>query len=158
MRHSRYREDNRERCHRCWKPTQLVKFTPVDYAELLGLYLGDGHIVRMRRTLRFRLFLDSKYPGIIESAHELLARCFPENAVGRQLAHGGSMTVLSLYSSHLPCLFPQHGPGMKHQREIVLERWQREQVGLAPWAFVRGLIRSDGCSFVNRTGPYEYLR
>ena len=25
------------------------------------------------------------------------------------------------------------------------------------WAFVRGMIWSDGCAFVNRTGPYEYL-
>ena len=28
---------------------------------------------------------------------------------------------------------------------------------LAPWAFLRGCIRSDGCAFINRTGPYEYL-
>ena len=27
----------------------------------------------------------------------------------------------------------------------------------APWALLRGLIRSDGCVFVNRTGRYEYL-
>jgi hypothetical protein len=26
-----------------------------------------------------------------------------------------------------------------------------------PWAFNRGCIRTDGCSFSNRTGPYEYL-
>ena len=27
----------------------------------------------------------------------------------------------------------------------------------APWALLRGLIRSDGCTFVNRTGRYEYV-
>jgi hypothetical protein len=27
----------------------------------------------------------------------------------------------------------------------------------APWSFLRGCIRSDGCVFINRTGPYEYL-
>jgi hypothetical protein len=32
----------------------------------------------------------------------------------------------------------------------------------APWAFIRGCIRSDGCAFINRTDihreqPYEYL-
>jgi hypothetical protein len=27
----------------------------------------------------------------------------------------------------------------------------------APWRFLRGCIRSDGCVFVNRTGPYDYL-
>jgi hypothetical protein len=30
-------------------------------------------------------------------------------------------------------------------------------VAAAPWAFLRGCIRSDGCVFVNRTGRYEYL-
>ena len=30
-------------------------------------------------------------------------------------------------------------------------------VDAAPWAFLRGCIRSDGCVFVNRTGRYEYL-
>jgi hypothetical protein len=54
-------------------------------------------------------------------------------------------------------LFPQHGPGKKHERPIELEPWQYALVGAAPWAFVRGCIRSDGCSFVNRTGRYAYL-
>ncbi len=67
------------------------------------------------------------------------------------------MTVLSVHSSHLPCVLPQHGPGMKHTRPIRLEAWQDMLVERAPWHFLQGLIRSDGCSFVNRTGPYEYL-
>ena len=56
-----------------------------------------------------------------------------------------------------PCLFPQHGPGKKHHRRIVLEAWQQTIVESAPWAFLRGCIRSDGCVFINRTGRYEYL-
>jgi hypothetical protein len=67
------------------------------------------------------------------------------------------MTVLTVHSRHLACLFPQHGAGMKHERRIVLEPWQRPIVDEAPWHLLKGLIRSDGCSFVNRTGPYEYL-
>jgi len=27
----------------------------------------------------------------------------------------------------------------------------------APWRLLRGLIRSDGCVFINRTGRCEYL-
>jgi Homeodomain-like domain-containing protein len=38
-----------------------------------------------------------------------------------------------------------------------LEDWQQELIDQAPWAFLRGCIRSDGCAFINRTGPYEYL-
>lgn len=67
------------------------------------------------------------------------------------------MTVLVVHSTHLQCLFPQHGPGMKHARQIRLEDWQDSILEQAPWQFLKGCIRSDGCSFINRTGPYEYL-
>jgi hypothetical protein len=59
-------------------------------------------------------------------------------------------------------LFPQHGPGLKHKRRIILEPWQQSIVAEQPWAFVRASIRTDGCAFINRTDihrpePYEYL-
>ena len=127
------------------------------YAELLGLYLGDGHITQMARADRLRLFLDAKYPNIVDESEALLRRCFPENRVGRVVAEEGRMVVLWAYSLHLTCLFPQHGAGKKHDRPVVLEPWQNALVDAAPWAFLRGCIRSDGCVFVNRTGRYEYL-
>ena len=46
--------------------------------------------------------------------------------------------------------FPQHGPGRKHERRIVLEPWQQEIVGRHPGEFARGLIHSDGCRTINR--------
>jgi hypothetical protein len=104
-----------------------------------------------------RLFLDARYSTVVEETAALLGRCFPGNRVGRLSRHGGSMVVLWIYHSHLTCLFPQHGAGKKHDRPIVLEPWQDELVAAAPWAFLRGCIRSDGCVYVNRTGPYEYL-
>lgn len=48
-----------------------------------------------------------------------------------------------------PCLFPQHGPGKKHDRRIILEPWQQEIVDAHPWEFIRGLIHSDGCRIIN---------
>jgi hypothetical protein len=132
-------------------------FTDADYAELLGLYLGDGHIVRTGRSDRFRLFLDTRYSGIVSEARALLERCFPDASVGLGQSTKGTTTILSLYCTHLACLFPQHAPGRKHERLIELEGWQRAIVELQPWPFLRGLIRSDGCVFVNRTGPYEYV-
>jgi hypothetical protein len=59
-------------------------------------------------------------------------------------------------------LFPQHAPGVKHRRSVRLEGWQLELVESAPFGFLRGCIRSDGCVFINRTDvhrakPYEYL-
>ena len=61
-----------------------------------------------------------------------------------------------LVQAALPTV-PQHGDGPKHGRRIALETWQMRQLEQAPWSFLRGCIRSDGCVFVNRTGPYSYL-
>ncbi len=82
---------------------------------------------------------------------------FAGHHVGRVLADGGSTVVLLVHSTHLTCLFPQHGAGKKHDRPILLEDWQQSLVDAAPWSFLRGCIRSDGCVFINRTGRYEYL-
>jgi intein/homing endonuclease len=148
----------RPTCPRCWRPAlRPIRFTEADYSELLGLYLGDGHIVRTSRSDRLRLFLDTRYEGIISDARALLERCFTAHRIGRFRTGKGTATILSVYSNHLACLFPQHGPGVKHARDITLEDWQTEIVEREPWMFIRGLIRSDGCVFVNRTGPYEYL-
>jgi hypothetical protein len=132
-------------------------FTPGEYAELLGLYLGDGHIVRAGRTQRLRLFLDAQYPVLADEARSLLERCLPGNRVSVTRLQERSTLVVSLYSVHLACLFPQHGSGVKHERQIVLEGWQRELVRAAPWSLLRGLVLSDGCAFINRTGRYRYL-
>jgi hypothetical protein len=145
-------------CPRCWRPSRKpIVFAASDYAELLGLYLGDGYIVRTGRSDRLRIFLDTRHSKIVADTESLLRRCFPAHRVGRFTTRKGTTTIVSLYCTHLACLFPQHGPGMKHERDIVLEAWQRELVARNPWDFLRGLIRSDGCAFVNRTGRYAYL-
>jgi hypothetical protein len=138
----------------------MTRVTPEtgDYAEILGLYLGDGHILRVGRSHRLRISLDARYPVIVEDAHALLGRVFPRNAVGEAVRDGGSCRVVSVNHRHLPCLFPQHRAGTrKHERPIVLEPWQSAAVNAAPWRFLRGCVRSDGCVFVNRTGRYEYV-
>jgi hypothetical protein len=147
----------RQVCPRCWRPTVSIEASDADYAELLGFYLGDGHITQMARTQRLRIFFDARYPQILDEGEALLRRCFPHNSVGRVLSHEGRMVTLLLYHQHLACLLPQHGPGKKHERLIRLEPWQRALIEAAPFAFLRGCIYSDGCVFVNRTGPYEYL-
>ena len=54
---------------------------------------------------------------------------------------------------HWPCLFPQHGPGRKHERSIVLEPWQRAIVDAHPGPLLRGLFHSDGFRVTNWTAP-----
>jgi hypothetical protein len=143
-------------CPRCWRRTKPIVVEPKSYAELLGLYLGDGCISRVGRTYSLRLALDARYPMIAADAQNLMQIVFPTNRVRCLTADGGSTLMLCVYSSHLPCVFPQHGPGKKHQRTIALEPWQQDLVDRAPWPLLRGLIRSDGCMFINRTGAYRY--
>ena len=76
------------------------------------------------------------------------------------------MTEVKSYSKHWPCLFPQHGPGKKHLRNIELADWQQVIVDRYPGDFVRGLIHSDGYRGTNRVRRvladgerwYEYPR
>ncbi len=79
------------------------------------------------------------------------------NRVGR-VQSIGCVEVYS-YSKHWPCLFPQHGLGPKHQRNIVLEQWQ-EPIALDehPDLLLRGLIHSDGCRVLNWVNGTAYPR
>lgn len=152
----RYVPAKRSLCPRCWKWCRPIVMSSDDYAELLGLYLGDGCISRLGRTYSFRLSLDAAHPGVLSRSADLLRRCFPANPLTEVRVRGSGAVVLCVYSAHAPCLFPQHGPGKKHTRRITLEPWQQALVDEAPWAFLRGLINSDGCYFVNVTGRYAY--
>lgn len=74
--------------------------------------------------------------------------------------------MVTSYYRHWPHLFPQHGPGVKHNRRIALEPWQQDIVDAHPWEFIRGLVHSDGCRVTNwttrlvggETKRYEYPR
>jgi hypothetical protein len=145
------------RCPRCGRASRPLEFADGDYAELLGIYLGDGCISQQGRTWQLRVSLDTRHALILSEIDALLRRCFPGHKVGRSTAHEGRCSIPWVYSSHLPCLFPQHGLGRKHERPIQLEPWQADLLEAAPWRFLRGCIWTDGCSFINRTGPYEYL-
>lgn len=89
-------------CARCWRVAKPKYFTPEDYAELLGLYLGDGCISWGARTTRLRIALDAQYIRMNNEIRELLARCFPANPIGTQAVHGGSM----ISSRHIRVICP----------------------------------------------------
>jgi len=122
---------------------------PDAYGYLLGLYLGDGCIsAHPRGVFRLRVVLDAAYPSIVDQAAEAIRQVRPRNAVGRRRREYNDIEVSS-YSKAWPCLLPQHGPGKKHERRIVLEPWQNDLARRVPHLLVRGLIHSDGCRFVN---------
>ncbi|WP_335939431.1 helix-turn-helix domain-containing protein [Streptomyces sp. PTD5-9] len=134
-------------CHRC----DGVDLDEPAYAYLLGLYLGDGYVSRyaQHRAPSLAITLDDAWPGIQDEAEAALRRVFPANATCR-VRKAGSHDI-KVYSKHLPCLFPQHGSGKKHERVITLEAWQQGIVAANPWMLIRGLIHSDGCRITNWT-------
>ena len=119
------------------------------YAALLGYYLGDGCISRMPRYITLRVSCDATYPGIVSDIDRCLLAVRPAGKVHHCRAPG--TVIVTGGWKHWPCLFPQHGPGRKHDRPIVLEDWQRTIVEGHPGPFLRGLFHSDGCRAKNWT-------
>ncbi|MBE2997287.1 helix-turn-helix domain-containing protein [Nocardiopsis sp. HNM0947] len=120
------------------------------YAYLLGAYLGDGHITEFKRKPGlFVLWItyDSAYPQLVTYCHAAMGAVFPVKPFTVQRK---GCTAIKAYSKHWACIFPQHGPGKKHERTIALEPWQQSIVDAHPEALVRGLIHSDGCRLINR--------
>jgi hypothetical protein len=137
-------------CSTCGGALHDFSAIPGDqYGYLLGLYLGDGHISVGGRTNVLRIALDSAYPWIVISCCDAV-----EEIRGRRPhvgKHGDrNCSLVVSYWKCWPCLFPQHGPGRKHNRRIELASWQEEIVAAHPKPFLRGLIHSDGWRGMNR--------
>jgi hypothetical protein len=149
------------RCPRCHGRT----LDKVAYSYLLGLYLGDGHITRGRREVyALSISCCDAWPGLKQQARDAMSAVIPTSSVFAVSKIG--CTEIKSTSKHWPCLFPQHGPGRKHERRIELETWQQEIVDTYPGEFARGLFHSDGCRAINRVRRplkdgdrwYEYPR
>lgn len=119
------------------------------YSALLGYYLGDGCLSRMPRYFVLRVSCDATYPGIIADIDGAIGKVRPTGRIHHVRAPG--TIVVSSAWQHWPCVFPQHGPGRKHERPIVLEPWQRSIVETHLGPFLRGLFHSDGCRAKNWT-------
>ncbi|MFB7862016.1 helix-turn-helix domain-containing protein [Streptomyces sp. NPDC056069] len=147
-------------CPRC----ERTEFDENAYAYLLGLYLGDGHIISRDKQHHLSIYCNATQTGLIDAAEDAMRRVMPLPRTSRR--HRTGCVEVKSYTRHWKCLFPQHGPGKKHERPIVLEPWQQRIVDAHPWEFVRGLIHSDGCRVVNWTTRvvrgekkrYEYVR
>ena len=162
-------EDRKLRGETYEQPTDCPKctdrdFDQVAYAYLLGLYLGDGHIISKPKQHHLSIFCNATQVGLIAAAEEAMSKVMPLPSVKRRYRPG--CAEVKSYTKHWTCMFPQHGPGKKHERTIALEPWQREIVDAHPWEFIRGLIHSDGCRITNWTTRvvggehkrYEYPR
>ena len=124
-----------------------TRLDEASYSALLGFYLGDGCLSSAARYVAFRVSCDAGWPGVVDDVVRLMARVRPGMKVFRVRAPG--CIVVQSHWKHWPCLFPQHGPGRKHEREIRLEPWQRDIVERFPGDFLRGLFHSDGSRTAN---------
>lgn len=143
-------------------PWEDERFPRSLYSYLLGLYLGDGYIARMARTSCLRVYFDARYPGLIGEAVNAVRSVRPGNRVCVYRQVPTRCVVVEGSSNQWPVLFPQHGPGLKHERRICLSDWQLAITTAYPKRFIRGLLHSDGCRFLNpvviRGRRYVYTR
>ena len=134
-------------CGRCGGVHDFGGLPPA-YVHLLGLYLGDGCLSAHRREVfKLRISLDARYPEIVEECEEAIRAVRPRSSVNR--VDRRTWFEVYSYSKSWPCLFPQHGPGKKHERPIILSPWQWRLVWDRPDRLLRGLLHSDGCRFQN---------
>jgi hypothetical protein len=135
-----------------------------DYAALFGFYLGDGHISRNQGTFALRISCDASLPLVVAEVDACVSTIHPERPIFHVRAPG--VIVIQGYWKHWPCLFPQHGPGRRHERELGMADWQWAIVEEHPAAFLRGLFHSDGARVNNwatrivdgRKKRYDYPR
>ncbi|MER7460735.1 helix-turn-helix domain-containing protein [Micromonospora sp. NPDC126480] len=134
------------RCFRCRDDVDNPTSPPA-YAYLLGLYLGDGHLVTTGRVPVLRIYCSDSWPNLIDLCEKAMREVLASSV--QRVQKKGCVGVQS-YAMHWPCLLPQHGPGKKHERPIVLADWQREIVEAHAGSLLRGLFHSDGCRVNNR--------
>jgi hypothetical protein len=131
------------------------------YSYLLGQYLGDGYVGRFSKTSSLVIACDAAYVEIIEECRRAIESFCPGSAA-LQYPTGTKGARIVSYWNGWPLMFPQHGAGKKHEREIKLVDWQEEIVEQHPKPFIRGMIHSDGSRCLNtfeielKDGPRQY--
>jgi hypothetical protein len=138
------------------------------YCYLLGAYLGDGTVCSPNRGgLWLQIVNDRRYPSISQEILRSMAVTFPGARPRSHRSSVGESDVLCITHPAMLKAFPQHGPGRKHLRRIILEDWQLALTHKHPDALIRGLIHSDGCRTENRfrtklpsgrVADYAYVR
>lgn len=152
------------RCARCGRDEHRFQGLPGKaYAYLLGLYLGDGDITAWRRGVwRLRVTVQADHFRVQGACAAAMEAVLPGKTAAFQQDPRNGVVRVNMYSKEWPCLFPQHGPGPKHQRNLVLTGWQQQHADAHPEQLLRGLVHSDGCRGINTVYStrkrYEYPR
>lgn len=129
-----------------------------EYAYLFGLYLSDGHISKFPRTHRMRIsFHSEKNQRQMVLAAHTIGLLFPNNSICYTKKKNANCIDLIFYNSLLCEIFPQHGPGAKHLRDLQLEKWQKRIVTNHSSHFMKGLFDGDGSRYlVSSKNEWKY--
>jgi hypothetical protein len=132
------------------------------------MYLGDGYVAEAPRKSPFLVItLDERYSGVVLECRAAVQSTVPDTRVLCYPRRQNRSMIVQASDRRWPEIFPQHGPGKKHNRKIELVPWQRELTTRYPKMLLRGLIHSDGCRTMNRfrtllpsgrVAEYEYPR
>lgn len=117
------------------------------YNFLLGMYLGDGCLNGPNRV---DIYHDAQYPAVIAATLDALKEVFPAASLREWQRKSSDCVVTAASDASVSAAFPQHGPGPKHKRLIALTRWQKDYIAQAPSLFLKGLIWSDGCRYIEK--------
>lgn len=125
------------------------------YSYIIGCYLGDGCISKLQRTYKLRISSSTAHPDIIKQRKRSLEKIFPLNKVAVSKIKSAECVEIRVHNSGIPIIFPRHGNGAKHKRNITLEDWQSDIIYSEPECFIKGLIDTDGSYFIVN-GKYRY--
>jgi hypothetical protein len=86
-------EDRRARGETYEQPTDCPRctgreFDQVAYAYLLGLYLGDGHIISKRKQHHLSVFCNAMQTGLISAAEDAMRKVMPLPSVKQRYKPG----------------------------------------------------------------------
>jgi hypothetical protein len=109
----------------------------------LGSTWGTGVSPPAPDVYKLRIACAERYPELIRQCELAMAQVLP-NKVGRARKTDERCCDVYSCSKHQPCLFPQHGPGRKHERKIELTPWQQELVDLDRWPLSGRLPSATG--------------
>ena len=125
------------------------------YSYILGMYLGDGHIIQAKnkRSYKLTLFNNSFQDKVINLCENSLNYIFPSNRVNVYKVPTCNLIKVYVYNKMIPNVFPQHDFGKNHDRPIKLLDWQLKYLNTSK--MLAGLFHSDG-TFYTYNGYYFY--
>ena len=107
-------------------PIQLAGSDVCASCYLLGCYLGDGNVAHPSPNgWELRLACDQRYVDIMDEIRAAAALTFPNAQPTTFASSTAASAIVRISHPGIAEAFPQHGPGRKHLRRIVLATGRR---------------------------------